>query len=141
MAVILPWASRTRVLIAAGAKPPVSTMLPALLASSPSLAMASISSLGGGPECLADLTSIMKRIVGSPDFDCGPSTRRSSARDTQALLIDRTQGAEIDSRQSFLYHISTMQVPGIHLRFLPAISAKRALTSFLMRAAGGGLSV
>ncbi len=42
--------SQTRAPIAVWASPPVSTITPALAASSPSFAMASMSSLGGGPE-------------------------------------------------------------------------------------------
>jgi len=41
--------TRTLVLIAVGARPPLKTILPALTASSASFAMASISSLGGIP--------------------------------------------------------------------------------------------
>src|ERR1700719_3483615 len=50
--------------MAEGAKPPLSIMEPSLLASSPSLEIASINSFGGGPEFSVDLTNIMKRIVG-----------------------------------------------------------------------------
>src|ERR1700724_3760993 len=61
-----PRESRTRVLIAVGARPPFATIAPALVASSLSFAIASMSSLGGGPEFSADLTIIMNRIVISP---------------------------------------------------------------------------
>src|SRR5258705_13999792 len=101
MAVIFPCSRRTRVLIAAGARPPLSIMEPALVASSPSLAMASINALGGGPELSLDLTSIMKRIVGSPVFGCEPGAGRTATGDIQALSIERTGGGKIDSHDSF----------------------------------------
>src|ERR1700686_1733719 len=63
-AVTLPPESRTRVLAAVGASPPLAIIVPALTASSLSFAMASMSSLGGGPEYFsACLTSIINRIV------------------------------------------------------------------------------
>src|SRR6267378_7646358 len=55
---------RTRVLIDVGASPPLAIIVPFLFASSLSFAMASMSSLGGGPEFFSDdLTSIINRIV------------------------------------------------------------------------------
>src|ERR1700682_1427912 len=64
VAVTRPPESRTRVLAAVGASPPLAIIVPALTASSLSFAMASMSSLGGGPEFFsADLTSIINRIV------------------------------------------------------------------------------
>jgi hypothetical protein len=49
-------------------------------ASSPSFAMASINSLGGGPDLSADLTIIMNRIVISPfRFDWGAEFPEDSA--------------------------------------------------------------
>src|SRR6266849_5069182 len=58
-----PRETRMRVLIDVGASPPLAIIVPFLLASSPSLAMASISSLGGAAIFSADLTSIMNRIA------------------------------------------------------------------------------
>src|SRR6266702_3795569 len=46
--------------------PSIATIVPALTASSLSFAIASMSSLGGGPEFSACFTSIMNRIVISP---------------------------------------------------------------------------
>src|SRR5712691_1991387 len=66
IAVTCPRESRTRVLTAVGASPPLATIVPALTASSLSFAIASMSSLGGGPEFSACLTNIMNRIVRSP---------------------------------------------------------------------------
>src|SRR5882762_7412083 len=64
IAVTRPPESRTRVLAAVGASPPLAIIVPALTASSLSFAMASMSSLGGGPEYFsACLTSIINRIV------------------------------------------------------------------------------
>src|SRR5436309_2598433 len=66
IAATCPRESRTRVLTAVGASPPLATIVPALTASSLSFAIASMSSLGGGPEFSACFTSIMNRIVISP---------------------------------------------------------------------------
>src|SRR5437870_8938321 len=66
IAATCPRESRTRVLTAVGASPPLATIVPALTASSLSFAIASMSSLGGGPEFSACLTNIMNRIVLSP---------------------------------------------------------------------------
>src|SRR5882762_1509346 len=63
IAVTLPPESRTRVLAAVGASPPLAIIVPALMASSLSFPMASINSLGGKPHFSADLTIIMNRIV------------------------------------------------------------------------------
>src|SRR5947207_15202898 len=65
---ICPPESRTRVLCAVGASPPLPRMVPALTASSLSIAMASMNSLGGGPDFSACLTNIMNRIVISPFY-------------------------------------------------------------------------
>src|SRR5262245_34333917 len=54
--------------MALGKRPPVSTITPARIASSPSFAIAAMSAWGGGPAFSVDLTMIMKRIVISP-FD------------------------------------------------------------------------
>src|SRR5262245_57772435 len=62
----LPPARRTLAPSALGSKPPVSTATPARIASSPSLAIPSMSALGGGPALSEDLTMIMNRIVVSP---------------------------------------------------------------------------
>src|SRR6267143_2860213 len=72
-----PRETRTRVLIAVGANPPLAIIVPFLFASSLSFAMASISSLGGRPLFSPDLTSIMNRIVTSPfDLGCEPRSRQ-----------------------------------------------------------------
>jgi len=52
--------------VAVEASPPLSIISPALVASSAIFSIASISSLGGGPEFSTALTIIMKRIVISP---------------------------------------------------------------------------
>src|SRR5262245_15234727 len=51
----------------------MSTIAPALVASSPSLPMASMSSFGGGlaRSFSADLTRVMNRIVASPSVQAG----------------------------------------------------------------------
>src|SRR5882672_6603687 len=65
-----PPESRTRVLCAVGASPPLPSIVPFLTASSLRISMASMSSLGGGPEFSPCLTSIMNFILISPfDFD------------------------------------------------------------------------
>src|SRR6266849_3835779 len=64
--VTLPPESRTRAPSAVGPSPPPPSMEPFLLASSLSFEMASINSLGGGPERSADLTIIMNFIILSP---------------------------------------------------------------------------
>src|SRR5882724_7535582 len=70
MTATFPPESRTRVLCAVGASPPLPSIVPFFTASSLSIAMASMSSLGGGPEFSPCLTSIMNFIVLSPfDFD------------------------------------------------------------------------
>src|ERR1700692_3156962 len=63
--VSLPPVSRSRAPAALGMRPPVSTNTPALVASSPSLSIASISAFGGGPsgEFSVVLTMFMNRIV------------------------------------------------------------------------------
>src|SRR5258708_11104612 len=59
-----PPESRTRVLAAVGASPPLAIIVPALTASSLTFVMASMSSFGGGPALFSDdLTSIINRIV------------------------------------------------------------------------------
>src|SRR6267154_1700268 len=65
IAVTCPRESRTRVLLAVGASPPLATIVPALTASSPSFAIASMNSLGGGPKFSACLTIIMN-CIGTP---------------------------------------------------------------------------
>jgi hypothetical protein len=62
MALICPLESRTRVLAAVAASPPLITMVPALAASSPSFAITSMNPLGGGPWFSECLTIIMNRI-------------------------------------------------------------------------------
>src|SRR5579864_4240002 len=64
--VTFPLERRTRAPSAVGPSPPPPIMLPVLLASSLSLSMASISSLGGWPKRSADLTIIMNFMVTSP---------------------------------------------------------------------------
>src|SRR6185295_3681609 len=64
--VTFPCESRTRLLIAVGASPPASNIVPSFAASSLSFAMASISAGGGGPEFSADFTRVMNRIITSP---------------------------------------------------------------------------
>src|SRR5437899_6660958 len=66
ISVSCPRESRTRVLAAVGASPPLATIVPALTASRPSLSIASIKAWGGRPELSEDLTIIMNRIVTSP---------------------------------------------------------------------------
>src|SRR6185369_4362812 len=61
--VIFPPAKRTREPAAVGPSPPVSIISPDFIASSASFPMASISSLGGGPEFSGALTIIKNRIV------------------------------------------------------------------------------
>jgi hypothetical protein len=54
--------SRTRVLAAVAASPPLRTIVPALTASSPSFAITSMNPAGGGPWFSECLTIIMNRI-------------------------------------------------------------------------------
>src|SRR5258708_40214574 len=58
-----PFESRTRVLVAVEASPPLTTIVPALTASSPSFAITSMNPLGGGPWFSECLTIIMNRIA------------------------------------------------------------------------------
>src|SRR5260370_5473207 len=58
-----PFESRTRVLAAVEASPPLTTIVPALTASSPSFAITSMNPLGGGPWFSECLTIIMNRIA------------------------------------------------------------------------------
>src|SRR6266851_2965622 len=58
-----PFESRTRVLVAVEASPPLTTIVPALTASSPSFAITSMNPLGGGPWFSECLTIIMNRIT------------------------------------------------------------------------------
>src|SRR5260221_585588 len=138
--VILPCERRTRVLMAEGARPPVSIMVPALVVSWASLAMASIRAFGGGPACSADFTSIMKRMVGSPEMGDRPGTGRIAAG--SAASNYKTNGGRAN-RQSPIFSLSHFAGRGtqIQRRFLAAIWARRALTIFLMRVGGGGLPV
>src|SRR5258708_35531201 len=58
-----PLESRTLVLVALEASPPLTTIVPALTASSPSFAITSMNPLGGGPWFSECLTIIMNRIA------------------------------------------------------------------------------
>src|SRR5713101_2722305 len=70
--VTFPPESRTRAPSAVGPSPPLPSIVPALVSSSASFAIASISCLGGGPCFSACLTIIMNRIVISPlGFEVG----------------------------------------------------------------------
>src|SRR5271166_3790090 len=87
-----PPETRTRVLIAVGASPPLATIVPDLAASSLSFAMASISSLGGGPEFSACLTIIMNRIFISPCgfwLGAGPSGQFRPSESSFHLDVER----------------------------------------------------
>src|SRR5260370_4212916 len=57
-----PFESRTRVLAAVEASPPLTTIVPALTASSPSFAITSMNPLGGGPSPSECLSILMNRI-------------------------------------------------------------------------------
>src|SRR5216684_5801703 len=102
IAFICPLESRTRVLAAVAASPPLTTIVPALTASSPSFAITSMNPFGGGPWFSECLTIIMNRIAtpllcifvfflqgcipGAIDLEANP-----------ALLLRRTQPHKTDN--------------------------------------------
>src|SRR3981189_3043962 len=98
-----PLEIRTRVLCAVGARPPFPSIVPFWTASSLSIAMASMSSLGGGPAFSAVLTNIMNFIVISP-FDfwvVGWDFRTASTAGTQPSFKRRTRSGDIDKREIY----------------------------------------
>src|SRR5437667_2615987 len=108
IAATCPRESRTRVLTAVGASPPLATIVPALTASSLSFAIASMSSLGGGPEFSACLTNIMNRIVISPfSFRLG------------AKFLDGVCRLNLGSTYASNEKQQVRQVPQFFLRNLP----------------------
>src|SRR5260370_7115254 len=118
--VTFPLERRTRAPSAVGPSPPPPIMLPALLASSLSLSMASISSLGGWPKRSADLTIIMNFMVTSPLL-VGARSPHGVSRDKKlAPLIRRTKLREIGQGTS----TSISFLPPPHPICLPHISAK-----------------
>src|SRR5258705_3828894 len=97
--VTFPLASRTRLLIAVGASPPASNILPPFDASSLSFAMASINFGGGGPEFSACLTRVMNRILTSPFYLLSEAGLLIIEQfHPRLLLVSRTGDDEIDSR-------------------------------------------
>src|SRR6267154_169556 len=101
IAVTCPRESRTRVLLAVGASPQLATIVPALTASSPSFAIASMNSLGGGPKFSACLTIIMNCIETPLQcvLFCASELHFRGGFDREgnpALLLPRTQPHEID---------------------------------------------
>src|SRR6266404_6782028 len=102
-----PLEIRTRVLCAVGARPPLPSIEPSLTASSAMMLIASISSLGGGPEFSACLTNIMNFIVISP-FDfwvVGWAFRTASSAGTQPSFKRRTRQIEIDKARHYIFSI------------------------------------
>src|SRR5260370_14601744 len=97
-----PFESRTRVLVAVEASPPLTTIVPALTASSPSFAITSMNPFGGGPWFSECLTIIMNHIA-TPLLcifvfalqGCIPGRLRPGGN--PALLLRRTQAHKIDS--------------------------------------------
>src|SRR5579863_2766911 len=95
---------RTRVLMAEGARPPVSIMVPALEVSWASLAMASIKALGGGPAFSGDFTSIMKRMLGLLEW-FWPRAGRAAARSGASMY--KTNGGRANRQPPyFLPHLA-----------------------------------
>src|ERR1700675_1408107 len=98
-----PLEIRTGVLCAVGARPPLPSIDPSLTASSAMMLIASISSLGGGPEFSAGWTNIMNFIVISPFYFwvVGWALRTASSAGTQPSFICRTRSGEIDKRDIY----------------------------------------
>src|SRR5579864_9067675 len=101
--VTFPTESRTRAPSSVGASPPLPSIVPALVSSSASFAIASISCLGGGPCFSACLTIIMNLIAKSPlGFGLGEHPDDLDQA-TRALLISRSRNHGFDRFAAFFW--------------------------------------
>src|ERR1700723_47159 len=101
--ITFPPETRTRAPSAVGPSPPLPSIVPAFVSSSAAFAIASISSLGGGPCFSVCLTIIMNRIVRSPLLVLvgKPIFRAVSTGRNWPLYMRRTVVGKIDTEYEF----------------------------------------
>src|SRR5712692_9048907 len=106
-----PLEIRTRVLCAVGARPPFPSIVPSLTASSAMMLIASMSSLGGGPEFSACLTNIMNFIVISPfDFWVVGWAFRTLRLPEPSLHLHVERGAVKSTSTTFILSINRVSL-------------------------------
>src|SRR5712664_1343107 len=138
-----PFESRTRVLAAVEASPPLTTIVPALTASSPSFAITSMNPLGGGPWFSACLTSIMNRIFISPcGFGLGAAPLGMfQIGGIQPPFTRRTRVSKIDKPSNF-FDFSLIAPACLPLRrFLLQFVAQRLLARPISRRKDAGRKI